>query len=457
MGDAAIRIARRPLLPSGLVALCAALVVGCGLGHVSEVSPSEIPALERRLTESPRDGSLLLRYAAALFAAERCDSAVAVARSGTALRPEDALGPLVIGQCLEQRGDYDRAIGVYRRYLDDHADERGARAVSAREMLALRGRATARARAALERESEQAQVVTDPQVVAVLPLQVVGDSQYQPLSRGLAQIFTSDLGLLERFRMVERLHLNALLEEMRLGQTDAVDQTTAARVGRLLRAGRMVQGTAAIPDEGNTRLEASVVMSNGEVTSPTSRTGRLRELLDLEKEVVVDIASQLGYVLSEAERQLILENGTRNLTAFLAYSRGLLAEDVGDYSAAAMHFAEAVRADPDFQAAREGFRANDIAPVVQEATAAEVTVTAAEPTVEPENVLGGTVPLDAAASALGSTVLDIGATQSEQVAQMSDQTETTTRATGSTIAVNNPTEVIVQTTTGVIRIIFRLP
>jgi hypothetical protein len=218
----------------------------------------------------------------------------------------------------------------------------------------------------------------------------------------------------------------------------------------------MVQGSAAIPDEGDTRLEASVVISSGEVTSPTSRTGRLRDLLDLEKEVVVGIATQLGYVLSEAERQLILENGTRNLAAFLAYSRGLLAEDMGDYQAAAAHFGEAVRADPNFQAARDGFQANEVAPVVEAAAATEVTVTASEPPVQPDAILGPGLA-DAAASAISATQMDIAGTQSEHATQLSDQTETTTRATGSTIAVNDPVETITQTTTGIIRIVFRLP
>jgi tetratricopeptide (TPR) repeat protein len=399
---------------------------------------------------------LLLRYAAALFSAERCDSAMVVARAGMTRRPKDALGPLVVGQCHEQREDYDQAINVYRQYLNGHSRERGASAVRSREMFAVRGRATAQAREALARENEQAQVATDPQVVAVLPLQIVGDSQYQALSRGLAQMLTSDLGLLQTFRMVERLHLGALLDEMRLGQTENVDQSTAARVGRLLQAGRLVQGTAAIPEDGDTRLEASVLMSDGEITSPTSRAGRLRDLMDLEKEVVVGIATQLGYVLSEAERQLILENGTRNLAAFLAYSRGLVAEDMGDYSAAAAHFGEAVRADPNFQAARDGFQANEAAPAVQDATPAQITVTASEPTPQPDVLLGAPPP-DVTAAAISSTLGDIAATQSEHASQMADQTETTTRATGSTIAVNDPTEVFTQTTIGIIRIIFRLP
>jgi tetratricopeptide (TPR) repeat protein len=423
---------------------------------MSEVSPAEIPALEQQLTETPEDGALLLRYAAALFSAERCDSATVIARAGMARRPNDALGPLVMGRCYEQAENYDRAIDVYRRFLNEHPDERGTAAIRSREMLAVRGRATRQARAALARESEQAQVAADPQIVAVLPLQIVGDSQYQPLSRGLAQMLTSDLGLLQTFRMVERLQLGALLDEMRIGQTQQIDQNTAVRVGRLLQAGRMVQGTAAIPEDGDARLEAAVVMSSGEVTSPAARSGRLRDLLDLEKEVVVDIAGQLGYTLSEAERQLILENGTRNLAAFLAYSRGLLAEDRGDYSAAASHFREAAQADPNFQAAQDGFQANEVTPEVEAAAPGEITVTASEQPISPIPVLGPVVP-DPVNSAIGSTIGDIASTQSEHASQMANQAETTTRATGNTIAETPPVEPLLQQQIGIIRIVFRLP
>ena len=92
MGDTAIRLAKRPLFPSGLVVLCVGLAVGCGFGRVSEVSPEEIPALEQRVAENPADGALMLRYAAALFAGERCDSAMVVARGGMTRNPKDALG-----------------------------------------------------------------------------------------------------------------------------------------------------------------------------------------------------------------------------------------------------------------------------------------------------------------------------------------------------------------------------
>jgi tetratricopeptide (TPR) repeat protein len=438
-----------------MLALSAGLVVACGTGQVSEVSPAEIPTLEAELSQNPDDARLLLRYAAALYAADECDSATTVAREGVRLRPKDALGPLVIGQCLERRGYYDLAIATYQAFLSEHGEERGAAAVAAREMFATRAEATEQARAALQREAELAEVSGDPNIVAVLPVEVVGDSTYQPLSRGLAQILISDLALLERFRLVERVRLNALLTELQLAQTQRVDPNTAARMGHLLQAGRLVQGLAAIPPQGNTRLEATVILSDGEVTGPESVTGRFEDLLRMEKDLVIAISNRLGYTLSEAERRLLLENGTQNLIAFLAFSRGLDAEDRGDFAGAAAHFSEAVQADPDFQMARDQFTVNAAAPAVETGTAAGVTVVATAQVADPAPVVQ-TVANNAVDQAISISVLDMAGTKSETV-RATDQT-TTTQATTTTASEPPPTVVHVpRVTVGTVRIIFRLP
>ena len=427
-------------------------VAACLPGGASEVSPQEIPELEAQIADKPNDGRLLLRYGAALFTAGRCDSATVVSRRGDDLRPGDALGPLVIGQCLEQSGDYDQAIATYMAFTGAHGDSRGAASVRAREMLARRERSTARARDALARELVLTAQPADINAIAVLPLTIAGDTTYAPLGRGLAQMLISDLSLLQQFTLVERLQVGALLQELQLAETGRIDPATAARVGRLARAGRMVQGVANIPSQGDVRLEATVVQGDGQVTGPAFATGRLRDLLRMEKELVVGISLRLGYQLSQAERQLILENGTDNLTAFLSYSRGLLAEDIGDYSTAALHFSNAVQADPGFDMARTQHEAAAAAPAVEGASANQVTTVSQTTVTDP---LG---PGDPVSSAVASVVVDIAATQAEQNTgggQSGGQSSTTTNtATPSPTPTNTGTTA---TLLGVVRIIFKLP
>ena len=431
----------------------AALGAACLPGAPSEVSPEEIPDLEARLESEPNNGTLLLRYAAALFAADRCDSATTVARRGSGLRPADALGPLLIGQCLEQSGDYAGAIGLYSSFVETHDDTRGVAAVRAREMLARREQATAGAREALAREQELTAQTTDANAVAVLPLTIVGDTTYAPLGRGLAQMIITDLALVERFRAVERLQIGALLQELRLAETDRVDQATAARVGRLIRAGRMVQGSATIPPEGEVRLEANVVQADGQVTGPASTTGRLRDLLRMEKDLVVGILGRMGYQLADAELQLILENGTENLTAFLAYSRGLVAEDLGDYATAAVHFSNAVQSDPGFTAARTQYEAAAAAPAMEAASANQITTVSQTSVAEP--ILG---PSDPVSSAVATVIVDIASTQAEQTSGTSQTSaQNSTKTNASEPQATSTATGTTATVTGVVRIVLKIP
>jgi hypothetical protein len=127
-------------------------------------------------------------------------------------------------------------------------------------------------------------------------------------------------------------------------------------------------------------------------------TGPFRQLLALEKQVVFDLAGQLGIALTEAERQEILRQGPKSLAAFLAYSRALEDLDRGDYGAAARHFGAAAHADPSFQAARQG----------QETAAAMPAVHESGP--------GGIVTL-AEAGLLATTTLDVVPATGDVIAQ----------------------------------------
>jgi len=447
---------RRSLLPFAGVLLAGA----CAPQGPAPVSPAEVDELAARVEREPANGPLQLRYAAALRAADRCDEAIPAARRGMGLAPADALGPLVVGQCLEDGGQHDDAAAVYRDFLAATPEGPGVGAVRARQLLALRAGATASARQALAREAELSQEPADPQTVAVLPVQVVGDTIYRPLSRGLAQMLTSDLALLERFRMVERMRLGALLDEMALSQTDRVDAATAVRVGRLMQAGSMVQGLAMIRSEQDARIEASVVRGTSEVSDPTRTQGGLRDLLRLEKDLVIGLAERMGYTLSAAERQAILENGTQNLAAFLAYSRALEAEDRGDYQAAAGYYREAVQADPGFTQARDGAAATGMVPDVQLADATQAPVLAGEGTIAQVAEAIPVETIDPVTSQLETSAVDLAPTTIEQTTSMGQgsTTGTTNTATGTTASQPPPPSVVPPATIiGTIRIIFRLP
>src|SRR5881394_3668669 len=351
------------------------LIVACAGGpRARPVTPAEIPTLKAQAAQQSRNAEIRFRLAAALMAAGRCDSGVVVANAGQMLAPSDALGPMVIGGCQEKDGRYDLAFATYTDFANKYPQTRGVAAVRALAQLALRTQATATAKLALQRESTLTALAPEPSTVAVLPMTIAGDSSLQPLSRGLAELMVTDLAMVRSLRLLERIQVGALLDEMKLGASGRADPTTAARVGRLLRAERMVQGVATITENGPVRMSATVVRGDGSVRSGAQANGSFKQLLDLEKQLVFGLATELGIQLTEAERQRILRQGPKNLAAFLAYSQGLEALDRGDYRGAAAAFGAAARADPSFQAAQQQQQAAAAAPAVQASPGDVVTV-----------------------------------------------------------------------------------
>ena len=376
---------------------------GCATLGPRPVGPEDIPSLQDRAAQDPEDGEVHFLLGAALAAADRCDEAVVSARRGRAIQPADATGPLIIGECLESAGDYEEALNLYAQFLFEHGDTPGAQAVEGRRVIALQLQARGMARAAVENEANLG--AAEPETVGVLPFIVDGDPAYESLSVGLAHMLTTDLALLRRFPLVERVQLDALLQEMELAP-ELMDPATAARTGRLMRASRMILGTVSVPSGARAQLGGNIVLETGELVEPLTMEGELENILSMEKDFALQIAENLGYQLSEAERQRILENQPGSLMAFLAFSRGLEAEGMGDYEAAATFYNEALVADPQYGEAQAKLRG---------ATGVEMgQAQIAGLTYVPEAMPPTAVDFNAMANTLASSVLDVASHQSER-------------------------------------------
>jgi TolB-like protein len=378
--------------------------------------------------------------------AGRCDTAVVVAQAAQLLAPEDVTGPLVQGHCQEADSRYDLAFQTYRDFADAHPQARGVAVLRAKQQFALRAGAVQNARAALTHEADLSSQPPQPSTLAVLPMTVSGDSIYQPLSRGLAELVTTDLALVRSLRLVERMQVGALLDEMKLGQGGKVDPTTAARMGHMLRAERMVQGVATISKNGPVQLSAALVSGDGTVRAGSQVSGPFKGLLDLEKRLVFDVAAGLGIQLTEAERQRILATGPKNLTAFLAYSDGITALDRGDYQAAARAFSASVRADPSFGAAQQGLQTSQAAPSISGTGAGDLTtvVQTAEQNTEP--------PTDPIGSAISSGSQEVAPAAGDLIGQITGGNTTDRQPTVDDRGIGSITQA-----SGIIRIIFRRP
>jgi hypothetical protein len=149
--------------------------------------------------------------------------------------------------------------------------------------------------------------------------------------------------------------VQALLSEIKLSGSGLVDSATAVRSGRLLRAGRIVQGQLG-GSERALRVEAAVVgveAGGGGRLAPVQVQDELARLFDMEKTLAFGLYRSMGIELTIAERERVAHHATENIDALLEFGWGLRAEDAGQVAQAAEHFRAATRLDPGFQDARQ--------------------------------------------------------------------------------------------------------
>ncbi len=389
-----------------LLFACGACAAGGGI-RVSDVTPQAIPSLEAERSQRPQDASVLTRLGVAYFKAGRYRDARPVLDSAVARDPRDGVAAIYLGMTAEQLGDFAAARAAYQRFIPLAASSE--LKATAQQRLALVGRRELeyQARQALASEASLAAQPPTSNTVAVMPFSYSGrNPDIQPLTRGFAQLLVTDLAKSRQIVVLERERMQAMLDEMKLSDSARAQPATAVRSGHLLRAASVVQGVLADRPGAQLLAQAAVVnVASAGVQASANQQNPLSQLFDLEKGLAFSIFANLGIQLSPAEREAINQRPTQNLQAFLAYSRGLVAEDNGDFAAAAADFNQAVTLDPNFRAASQGAAAaSDLSAASQQSvTQTEATVSQTA-TIQAPAPSGGS---DALQQALGNGVTGV--------------------------------------------------
>jgi tetratricopeptide (TPR) repeat protein len=313
---------------------------------------AEIPALEAHVARDAGDTRALVRLGIAYREARRLDEARTTLERATGLQPDEAAAVFYLGLTYEDLERPADARRLYERYLDIGSSAEAKRLLRGRLPLLERQQWRLAVRDALRRESELA--VTDPQSrrIAIYPFQFAGaDPALRPLGRALAEMLATDLSQTDRLNVLERGSVQALLDEFQLGESGLVDPALAVRGGRLLGAGRVVQGEIS-GDEALLRMHAAVAGTDGtRESTPLTEQDALRRLFDMQKRMALGLYRSMGIELTPAERERVMQMPTESLEALLAYGHCLDAEDAGDLARAARMCARAAELDPGFAAA----------------------------------------------------------------------------------------------------------
>jgi TolB-like protein len=197
--------------------------------------------------------------------------------------------------------------------------------------------ADAAARAAIASERSIDPTRLPDRSVGVPPMALTAsDTTLSALGYGLAELLSNDLARSSRLTVVDRLRVEAVLRELQLASSGAVDTAAAPRVGRLIGARRLVLGGVRQLPGGDVQITVQIadVVTHG-VTKVVSARAPLSRIFEAETSLAFQIFTALGIALTPAERASIEAAPTRNVAALLAYSRGVRDES-------------ALQADPNF-------------------------------------------------------------------------------------------------------------
>ncbi|SYZ72881.1 hypothetical protein TRIP_C20996 [Candidatus Zixiibacteriota bacterium] len=270
----------------------------------------------------------------------------------------DASSNLYIGMIYEQGNEIDKAIDAYtaslnlepkgetRRLIQSHLDQ----LVTAR----LKREAS---RAIKNEENIKASSIPENTVAVVdfdgshLPANLA------PLSDGFAEFTASDLSKVQSLKVVDRMKIDAILNELKLSSSQYADPATAPRLGRIIGSRRVVTGSVLNVGDQGLRIDGAIVNtvdSSAEMTGTTE--GELKTFFKVQKDFVFKVIDDLGIKLTAAERDSIQKVPTESYLAFMAYCRGLDYKKRGMYGQARAEFSQAAKADGNFQEAQTQFK-----------------------------------------------------------------------------------------------------
>ena len=281
----------------------------------------------------------------------RVDEAIAEFNTALKKEPGDPFSVYYLGLAWLNKEDFDKAVQVWKGYRNKTHPE-VEEEIERHLTLIQIARSRKYAAKAIAEEKKLATVKPDKNTVAVCYYQDLSpDNSLRAFQKGLAAMVISDLTKIKSIK-VERIRLQALLEEMKLGQTGFVNSKTAPRLGRLLGAQNIVFGSLA---QGSIKATTTLASSDkGGVTGSASVSVDKEKFFELPMAIVRETASIMGVVLTDEEKNSIGVPHTKVYKALVYFGNALDALDAGKWKEANEFFNMAHKEDPGFNLAKEG-------------------------------------------------------------------------------------------------------
>jgi tetratricopeptide (TPR) repeat protein len=354
---------KRSFRRRAVLLLCsAAILTSCG-PSLSDITvdlidqgrnDEAIARMKRALVLTPDKPEFIKLMAIAHYNKKQYDEAAQLLLQVLKLDEEDDQAAYYLAASYEAKQDYNKAIQYYRIYNELTFYGEYKEVVETRIKLLYRQQMEQEAQRALQMEQQLDVAKIPSNTIAILYFENKGKkAELNPLQKGLSEMLVTDLSKVKSLKVLERIRLQELVQEMNLSEMDIVDQKTAPRLGKLLGANRLVKGSFFELTGDKINIDAFVAKSRtGEIDATTNIAGSVQDFFRMEKDLVFKIIDQMKIKLTDEEREAILEIPTENFFAFLQYSRGLDYEDRGLYTQAFEAYSQAAATDPNFSQAK---------------------------------------------------------------------------------------------------------
>jgi tetratricopeptide (TPR) repeat protein len=266
---------------------------------------------------------------------------------------EKAAVPYYLGLIYLEENRRSDAIAEWQQYVLMEPDGEASLKIRKYLTLLLREEAVAYAKAALANEAALMSGPADDNTVAITSFSNLGSETLASLGKGLAAMLISDLTQVPDLQVVERIRLQALLQEMDLGASGVVDPETVPKVGKLLKSRHVATGSLADPEQKSLHLFSAVVdAEQADRVDIREAQGALEEFFTLEKQIACGIIEDIGRDCGDMPGAFNKIH-TKSLAALTSFSIGLDYFDQGKFDEARAQFQKAIEEDPEFDLAKE--------------------------------------------------------------------------------------------------------
>jgi len=258
------------------------------------------------------------------------------------------------GKNLESLGNPKLAKKLYQYYAVLSPYDPYRSFIKARYDILLKQEAKQQIATAIQSEGRVgSSVIPDNSLAVIYFANESGYENWNALSKGLCQLLIDDFSQIKAIKVITRLELQVLIDELKFDQTQFNDENLLPRFGRLLKAKKIIGGSYNV--DSNSKIHLNVLSLNLDQPNLAEQmefSGDLKYIFKLEKNILDMTIKHFDIAVTTSEKREINKIKTNSMDAFLAFCEGLDVYDLGNYDAAFSQFTLATRFDSRFEQAK---------------------------------------------------------------------------------------------------------